>query len=166
MSTMMVRLSRCHLHVVRFIGKVKTTTVERNIYICYVCTIFYASVNNLKPVSPSFVRCHHILARVTRRVLQDELELLIIPGHMSSSQVYMGFRLPKLFLWVKFCRSFFVFCFLLAILFCPSIYGFWLSLWYLLTFPNLVNQENVDLISRRKTQISLILIWTHDVTAH
>ena len=38
----------------------------------------------------------------------------------------------SLALWVMFCRSLFV-LFLLAIVFivCPSIYGFWLPLWYL-----------------------------------
>ena len=75
---------------------------------------------------------------VTRRVSHVEQELLSLPEHPSSPPVFSGVRVAlSLVFCVMFCgcclslRSFsFGYCVV-----CPSsIYGFWLSFWYLSLF--------------------------------
>jgi len=63
-----------------------------------------------------------------------EQELLTLPEHLSSSLVFSGVRVTRsLVLCVCFvdrCLSFCPFSFVHCVV-CPSIYGFWLLLWYL-----------------------------------
>jgi hypothetical protein len=76
------------------------------------------------------------VTRATRRVNQ---ELLALPEHLSSPAVFTGVRVTRsVVLYAMLCRSLFV---LISFYFdhcvgCPSsIYGFWLSLWYLQNLP-------------------------------
>jgi hypothetical protein len=66
-----------------------------------------------------------------------EQELLSLPGHLSSPPVFSGVRVNRsLVLYVCFggrCLSFCTFSFGHCVVFSSSIYGFWLSLWYLQT---------------------------------
>ena len=74
------------------------------------------------------------VTRVTRRVSLVEQKLLTLPEHMGSLLVFSGVRVTRsLDLCVMFCRSLFVLFLLFSFghcAVCPSIYGFWLSLWY------------------------------------
>jgi hypothetical protein len=61
-----------------------------------------------------------------------EQEALSLPEHLSSFPVFSGVLVARsLVVCVAFCRSFFV-LFLGHCNVSPSIYGFWLPLWYLL----------------------------------
>ena len=72
--------------------------------------------------------CHHsrlitgCVTRTTRRMPLVAQELLTFPEHPSSSLVFCE----------VFCRSLFVLLYLFFVhcVVCPSIYGFWLPLWY------------------------------------
>jgi hypothetical protein len=77
------------------------------------------------------------VTRLRRRVPLVEQELPTLPEHLSSSPVLSGVRVTRsLVLCVCFlnnCMSFCPFSFGHRVV-CPfSIYGFWLSLWYLQT---------------------------------
>jgi len=65
-----------------------------------------------------------------------EQELLTLPDHMSSHPVLSGVRVTRSLVWcvcfVDRCLSFCPFSFGHCIVF-PTIYGFWLPLWYLQT---------------------------------
>jgi hypothetical protein len=61
-----------------------------------------------------------------------EQELLSLPKHPSSPSVFSGFRVDRSLVFCAMC------CRWLFVL-CPSIYGFWLPLWYHQTCLNLWN---------------------------
>ena len=73
--------------------------------------------------------------RLPRWVPLVEQELLTLPVHLSSLPIFSGVRNTRsLVLYVCFvdrCLSFCPFCGHCVV--CPSIYGFWLPLWYLQT---------------------------------
>jgi hypothetical protein len=70
---------------------------------------------------------------VKRQVPHVEQEVLILQDHMTSSPVFIGVRVDwSLVFYVLFCRSLFVLLSFDHCIVCTSsIYGFWLSLWYL-----------------------------------
>jgi hypothetical protein len=74
------------------------------------------------------------VTRLTRRVSLVEQELPTLPEHLSSSTVFSGVRVTRsLVLCVCFvgrCLFFCTFYFGHCVI-CPSIYGFWLPLWWL-----------------------------------
>ena len=71
---------------------------------------------------------------VTRRVTLVEQELHFLPEHPSSPPVSSGVRVTRSLVFVQFvvhrCLSFWPFPFGHCAV-CPSIYGFWIPLWYL-----------------------------------
>jgi hypothetical protein len=77
------------------------------------------------------------VTRLTRRVPLVEQELLTLPQHLRSSPVFIGVRVTRsLVLCVcvlDHCLSFCPFSFGHCVVLSPSIYGFWLPLWYLQT---------------------------------
>jgi hypothetical protein len=77
------------------------------------------------------------VTRLTRRVPLVEQELLTLPEHMSSPLVFSEVRVTRsLVLYICFvdrCLSFCTFSFGQCVVCSSSIYGFWLSLWYLQT---------------------------------
>jgi hypothetical protein len=77
------------------------------------------------------------LIRLTQRVPLVEQELLTLPEHLSSPPVFSGVRATRcLVLYVYFvdrCLSWCTFSFGHCVVCSPSIYGFWLPLWYLKT---------------------------------
>jgi hypothetical protein len=85
---------------------------------------------------------------LTRRVPLMEQELLTLPGHLSSPPVLSGVLVTRsLVLCVCFvdrCLSFCTFSFGSCVVSFPSIYGFWLPLWYLQTLRiyNLSTYQN------------------------
>jgi hypothetical protein len=66
-----------------------------------------------------------------------EQELLTLTDHLSSPPVFRGVRVSRtLVLYVCFvdrCLSFYLFSFGHCVVCSSSIYGFWLTLWYLQT---------------------------------
>ena len=83
------------------------------------------------------------VTRLTRWVPLVEQELPTFPEHLSSPPIFSGVRVTRsLVLYVCFVDRwcpFVLFSFGHCV-FCSSIYGFWLSLWYLQTL--LVNNMN------------------------
>ena len=77
------------------------------------------------------------VTRLTRQVPLVEQELPTLPEQMSSPPVFSGVRVTRsLVLCVCFvdrCLSFCTFSFGHCVFCSSSIYGFWLSLWYLRT---------------------------------
>jgi hypothetical protein len=76
------------------------------------------------------------VTRLTRRVPLVEQELPTLPDHLSSSPVFSGDRVTRsLVLYVCFPDRYLSFCAFSFghCVFCSSIYGFWLPLWYLQT---------------------------------
>jgi hypothetical protein len=64
-----------------------------------------------------------------------EQELLTFLEHLSSPWFFSGVCVTRsLVFCVMFCRSLFVLFLFGSCFVCPSIYGFWLPLWYLQTF--------------------------------
>jgi hypothetical protein len=99
---------------------------------------FYFSLWHDLNTSRSFPHSRLItgfVTRLTRRVPLVELKLLTLPEHLSSPPVFSGVRVTRsLVLYVCFvdrCLSFCVFSFGHCVVCSSSIYGFWLSLWYL-----------------------------------
>ena len=78
-----------------------------------------------------------IVTRLTRRVSLVGQELLTFPEHLSSPPVFSGVRVTRsLVLCVCFvdrCLSFCTFSFGHCVVYSTSMYGFWLTLWYLQT---------------------------------
>ena len=78
----------------------------------------------------------NFVTRLTRLVPLVDQELLTLPEHLSSPSVFSEFHVTRsLVLFVCFvdrCLSFCTFSFGHCV-FCSSIYGFWLPLWYLNT---------------------------------
>jgi hypothetical protein len=75
-------------------------------------------------------------SKLHRQVPLMEQELLNLPEHLSSPTVFSEVRVAQsLVFCVVLCRSFLSFCPLsfCYCVFCPSIYRFWLPLWYLQT---------------------------------
>ena len=75
-----------------------------------------------------------------------EQELLTLPGHTSSPPVLIGVRVTRsLVLYVCFVNRCLSFCCTFSFGHCvvcsSSIYGFWLSLWYLQTLLTTVNSN-------------------------
>jgi hypothetical protein len=92
-------------------------------------------VNTSRPFPHSCVSTGFV-TRLAQRVSQVEQELLTLSKNMSSPPVHSGVRVTRsliLFLClVDRCLSFCPFSFGHCVV-CPSIYGFWLHLWYLQT---------------------------------
>jgi len=89
-----------------------------------------------------------IITRLTRWVPHVEQELLTLPEHLSSPPVFSSVCVARsLVFCVVFCISLFVLLSFISFdlcIVCPSsIYGFWLPLWYLLTFLTL-NRFNIN----------------------
>ena len=80
---------------------------------------------------------HRCVTRLTRRVSLVEQQLLTLPDNLSSHPVFSEVRVTRsLVLCVCFvdrCLSFCTFYFDHCVVCSSSIYGFWLSLWYLQT---------------------------------
>jgi hypothetical protein len=76
-----------------------------------------------------------LVTRLTRWVPLVKQELLTFPEHLSSPPVFSGVRVTRsLVLYVCFvdhCLSFCTFSFGHCVVCSSSIYGFWLTLWYL-----------------------------------
>jgi hypothetical protein len=87
--------------------------------------------------------------RLTRQVPLVEQELLTLPEHLSSSQVFSGVCVTRsLFLCVCFvvrCLFFCTFSFGYCIVCSSSIYGFWLPLWYLQTLQCEIQISNTNI---------------------
>jgi hypothetical protein len=83
--------------------------------------------------------------RLTRRVLIVEQEMITLPEHLSSPPVFGGVRITRsLVLCLYFVDRFLCFCsfsFGHCVL-CPSIYGFWLLLWYLQNLLKIYGGQN------------------------
>jgi hypothetical protein len=97
--------------------------------------------------SRSFLRSWLIIGfvtRLTRRLSLVEQELLTLSENLSSPSVFSGVRVNRsLVLYVCFvdrCLSFCTFSFGHCFV-CSSIYGFWLTLWYLQTIHTLQHQS-------------------------
>jgi hypothetical protein len=75
------------------------------------------------------------VTRLTRWVPLVEQELLTLPGHLSSPQVFSGVHVWSLVLCVRFVYCPFVLFLLVIVL---SVLRFWLPLWYLQTLLALV----------------------------
>jgi hypothetical protein len=77
------------------------------------------------------------ITRLARRVPLVEQELFTLPEHLSSPPVISGVRVTRSFVlcvcFVDRCLSFCTFPFGHCVVCSFSIYGFWLSLWYLQT---------------------------------
>ena len=89
-------------------------------------------------IFPHSWRATEFVERVTRRVPQAEHILLVLPEHLSSPPVFSEVLVAQsLVLCVVICRalSVLVFCSAGLCIVCHSIYGFWLPLWCLHTFP-------------------------------
>ena len=89
------------------------------------------NINKVQEKDTAFV------TRLTRRVPLVEQELLTFPEHLSSPPVFSGVRITRsLVLYVCFvyrCLPFCTFSFGHCVVCSSSIYGFWLSFWYLQT---------------------------------
>ena len=76
------------------------------------------------------------VTRLTRRVQLVKQELPTLPKSRSSPSVFSGVRVTRSLVlclcFVERCFSFCLFSFGHCVV-CPSIYGFWLPLWYLQT---------------------------------
>ena len=82
-----------------------------------------------------------ILGNCALTVRTVEQELLILPEHLSSPSVFSGVRVTRsLILCVCFVDrlSFCTFSFGHYVVCSPSIYWFWLPLWYLQTILNVI----------------------------
>ena len=77
------------------------------------------------------------VTRLTRRMSLVEQELPTIPEHLHSPPVFSGVRDTRsLVLYVCFvdrCLFFYLFSFGHCVICSSSIYGFWLTIWYLQT---------------------------------
>jgi hypothetical protein len=77
------------------------------------------------------------VTRLTRRVPLVEQKLPTLPQHLRSSPVFIGVRITRSLVlcvcFVDHCLSFCHFSFGHCVVLSPSIYGFWLPLWYLQT---------------------------------
>jgi len=86
--------------------------------------------------------------RLTRRVSPVEQELLTLPEHLSSPPVFSGVRVTRSLVLCVYivdrCLSFCTFCFGHCVVCSSSIYGFWLSLWYLQTLKFNQNEPLVQ----------------------
>ena len=100
------------------------------------------------------------VTRLTRRVPLVEQELPTLPEHLSSPPVYNGVRVTRsLVLYVCFvdhCLSFCTFSFGHCVVCSSSIYGFWLSLYYLQT--HLIDEDLTATVKCRTTITMLFLV--------
>ena len=100
------------------------------------------------------------VTRLTRRVPLVEQELPTLPAHLSSPPVYNGVRVTRsLVLYVCFvdhCLSFCTFSFGHCVVCSSSIYGFWLSLYYLQTL--LIDEDLTATVKCRTTITMLFLV--------
>jgi hypothetical protein len=105
-------------------------------YLCHKWPRICSTCRKHVRVLSSFMTCHSFVTRLTWRVPLLEQELLILPEYLSSPPIFSGVRVSRsLVLCVCFvdrCLSFCPFLFGHCVV-CPSIYGFWLPLWYLQT---------------------------------
>jgi len=116
------------------IGKVNTTQVKRQKYWIFNANYQIWITKFLQLPSPTTGRVHN---NDKRRVSLVVKELLALPEHLSSPQVFSGVRVTRSLVWyvcfVDRCLSFCTFSFDHCVV-CPSsIYGVWLPLWYLQT---------------------------------
>ena len=78
------------------------------------------------------------VTRLTRWVPLVEQELLTLIEHLSSLPDFTGVSVAlSLGFCLVLCRLVLVFFVFIFCVVCPSIYGFWLPLWYLQTFHSL-----------------------------
>jgi hypothetical protein len=100
------------------------------------------------------------VTRLTRRVPLVEQDLPTLPAHLSSPPVYNGVRVTRsLVLYVCFvdhCLSFCTFSFGHCVVCSSSIYGFWLSLYYLQTL--LIDEDLTATVKCRTTITMLFLV--------
>jgi hypothetical protein len=112
---------------------------------CLIEIQFLDNDNGYVPLVVNISRCFPhsrlitgFVTRLARRVPLVEQELPTLPGHLSSPPVFTGVRVTRfLVLYVCFvdrCLSFCTFSFGHCVVCSSSIYGFWLSLWYLQLF--------------------------------
>ena len=92
------------------------------------------------------------VTKLTRRVSLVKQKLRTLPDHMSSPPVFSGvhvtWSLVLFACYVDRCLSFCIFSFGHGVVCSSSIYGFWLSRWYLQNPPTLreLELENYDLL--------------------
>ena len=121
----------------KFYGRHHDLVDRYGIYVSQMTTdMFHLSYPLPGPFLPHSRLITGFVTRLTWRVPLVEQELLTLPEHMSSPQVFSGVRVTRsLVFYVCFvdCRlSFCTFSFDHCVV-CSSIYGFWLLLWYLQT---------------------------------
>jgi hypothetical protein len=108
--------------------------------VSFICDhpLIWTQLNLLTNGTTTFILWFHhswlisgFVTRLTRRMSLVEQELPTLPEHLSLPPVFSGVRVTRsLVLYVCFvdrCLSFCTFSFVCS----SSIYGFWLSLWYL-----------------------------------
>ena len=82
------------------------------------------------------------ITKLTRRMPREEQELLTLLEHLSSPPVFIEVCVTRsLVLYVCFvdrCLSFCTFSFDHCVVCYSSIYGFWLTLWYIQTLLNVM----------------------------
>ena len=98
-------------------------------YLCYLYLFMHTGVLHYFPI----IWCSPCLT-VTRQMSYVEQELLTLTENWSSSQFFNGVHVTRSLVlcvcFVDWCFSFCTFSFSYCIV-CPSIYIFWLPLWYL-----------------------------------
>ena len=106
-------------------------------YLCHKLEKICSVCRNHNPVLFAFMTYPHtgFVTRRTRRVPHAKQELFTLPEHMRLPLVCSGVRVTRsLVFFVDSCLSL---CpsFGLCIVCHSSIYGFWLPVWFLHTFP-------------------------------
>ena len=108
------------------------------------------------PILSLFINYHRFVTRLTRRVSLVEQELHTLTEHLISSPVSSWVHVTRsLVLYVCFvdhCLSFCAFSFGHCVVCSSSIYGFWLSLWFLKTLP-------IKIIPQRSLEFSCYSIF-------
>ena len=101
----------------------------------------------LSQILPGAFVIHGFVTGLTRRVPLVELEMLTLPEHLRSLPVFSGVCVTRsLVLCVCFvdrCFTFCTFSFGHCVVCSSSIYGFWLSLWYLQTLLTVSWRYNI-----------------------
>jgi hypothetical protein len=96
----------------------------------FVFPMEYSTCRKHFQVPSPFMSYHRVITRLTRRLQQIEQELCTLP---SSPLVFSGVRASRsLVVCICFVYRFCSFSFGHCVV-CPSIYGFWIPLWYLQT---------------------------------
>ena len=107
---------------------------------CVTASGHYFSHIHYKTINKYVCRKKHGIGQIFwfGRMVHVEQELPTLPEHLTSPPMFSGVcDTQSLVFCVMFCRLLFVllpFFFWPLCCLCPSIYGFWLPLWYLTTF--------------------------------